>query len=200
LGNRAASGDDPARTDAYRQGIEATNVSWKKSRCKGMASEPKKLIEAGHFSADTLEFIRLLEKHRVRYVIVGGEAVIFHGHARFTGDVDFFYSCEAENAKRLFAALREFWRGDVPGIEREEELTQPGYVIQFGRPPNRIDLLTSADGLTFEEAWQTRIIVAVEGAGDVKTALLSMEKLIQNKRASGRSKDLDDLAFLEKGS
>ena len=163
-----------------------------------MASEPKKLIEATHFSPDTLEFIRLLEKHGVRYVIVGGEAVIFHGHARFTGDVDFFYSVDAENAARLFAALKEFWQGDIPGIRTQAELSQEGYVIQFGRPPNRIDLLTSADGLTFEEAWETRMKVEIAGAGGLNTALLSIEKLIQNKRASGRPKDLDDLAFLEK--
>jgi hypothetical protein len=164
-----------------------------------MASESKKLIEAGHFSADTVEFIRLLQKHGVRYVIVGGEAVIFYGHARFTGDVDFFYSCDPENAVRLFGALKEFWNGDIPGIRHESELSQPGYVIQFGRPPNRIDLLSSADGLTFEEAWETRINAVIEGPDALQTALLSIEKLIQNKRASARPKDLDDLEFLEKG-
>ena len=164
-----------------------------------MASDDKKLIEASHFSPDTLEFIRLLAKHNVRYVIVGGEAVIFHGHARFTGDVDFFYALDNENCDRLYNALREFWDGDVPEVRDATELQRPGYVIQFGRPPNRIDLLTSADGLTFDEAWVTRLEIALQGASDVVVPMLSLSKLIQNKRASGRPKDLDDLAFLEKG-
>jgi hypothetical protein len=164
-----------------------------------MASDPQRRIEASHFSADTLEFIRLLTKHEVRYVIVGGEAVIFHGYARFTGDVDFFYSIEGENPRRLFAALQEFWAGDIPGIRSVEELAEPESVIQFGRPPNRIDLLTNVDGVQFEEAWQTRQIVQIEGDTlQVSTAILSLAKLMQNKRASGRPKDLDDLAFLEK--
>jgi hypothetical protein len=164
-----------------------------------MASEPKKIIEAGHFSPDTLEFIRLLQLHGVRYVIVGGEAVIFHGHARFTGDVDFFYSTDEQNTDRLFRVLKEFWDNDIPGIRNAEELRQVGYVIQFGRPPNRIDLLSSIDGLTFEEAWETRLEVEISEL-EVHTAILSVEMLIKNKRATARPKDLDDLAFLEKNA
>ena len=87
-----------------------------------MASEPKKIIEAAHFSPDTLEFIRLLQFHNVRYVIVGGEAVIFHGHARFTGDVDFFYSTDDQNTDRLFTALKGFWDGDIPGVRNVEDV------------------------------------------------------------------------------
>jgi hypothetical protein len=162
-----------------------------------MATEPKQIIEASHFSPDTLDFIRLLGKHRVRYLIIGGEAVIFHGHARFTGDVDFFYSTDAENTVRLFAALREFWSGDIPEVANVCELQKPGYVIQFGRPPNRIDLLSSADGINFDEAWKTRIEVDVSGADSVRAYLLSLEMLVRNKRAAARPKDLDDLAFFE---
>jgi predicted nucleotidyltransferase len=162
-----------------------------------MASESKKLIEATHFSPDTLEFIRVLQKHRVRYVVIGGEAVIFYGHARFTGDVDFFYSTDLENTECLFAALVEFWDGNVPGIRGPAELREPGYIVQFGRPPNRIDLLSSADGVTFEEVWQTRQIVDIEGPGKLQTAIIDIGKLIQNKRSAGRPKDLDDLKFLE---
>jgi hypothetical protein len=164
-----------------------------------MAPSPQKRIEASHFSADTLEFIRLLQKHSVHYVIVGGEAVIYHGHARFTGDVDFFYSIEADNPERLFKALQEFWAGDIPSVASPNDLKQPGYVIQFGRPPNRIDLLTSIDGVQFQEAWDTREIITIEeGSTLLSCFMLSLEKLIQNKHASGRPKDLDDLAFLKK--
>src|SRR4051794_9340725 len=108
-----------------------------------MASGDKRGIDSAIFSGDTVEFIRLMAKHSVRYVIVGGQAVIFHGYARFTGDVDFFYATDTRNAEALFNALREFWDGNIPGISSAIELQEPEAVIQFGRPPNRIDLLTS---------------------------------------------------------
>lgn len=162
-----------------------------------MASTEKRQIEAASFSADTLEFIRLLAKHNVRYVIVGGQAVIFHGYARFTGDVDFFYSNESSNAEALFQSLLEFWDGNVPGVSCAADLEEPAIVTQFGRPPNRIDLLTAIDGVTFDEAWATREIVFIQDQlRTVESALLSLPKLIQNKQASGRSKDLDDIAHL----
>src|SRR5688500_12636840 len=126
-----------------------------------MASAEKRQIDAANFSPDTLEFIRLLAKYSVRCVIVGGQAVIFHCYARFTGDVDFFYSNEPANAEALFRALLEFWEGNIPGIFCAADLQQPATVIQFGRPPNRIDLLTSINGVTFEEAWSTREIVLI---------------------------------------
>src|SRR5687768_11581444 len=164
-----------------------------------MAPNPPKRIEASHFSADTLEFIRLLQEHAVRYLIVGGEAVIYHGYARFTGDVDFFYALDGDNPERLFKALQEFWSGNIPSVDSADDLKQAGYIIQFGRPPNRIDLLSSVDGVEFEEAWNGREIVGIEGTPvPLSSSFLSLEMLMRNKRASGRPKDLDDLAFLEK--
>ena len=108
-------------------------------------------VDPGAFSADTREFLALLHKHSVRYVIVGGDAVIYYGHARLTGDVDFFYEASTANAQALFAALREFWSGDIPSVAQWEELTQSGLVVQFGVPPNRIDLVNDIDGVRFEE-------------------------------------------------
>jgi predicted nucleotidyltransferase len=164
-----------------------------------MASQPEKRIEGSHFSADTLEFLRLLENHQVRYVIVGGAAVIIYGYARFTGDIDFFYSTEPQNCERLYEALREFWDGDVPAINSGTELSESKAVIQFGRPPNRIDLLASVDGVRFEEAWESREMIVIGGPeGEIRTSILGVEKLIQNKRASGRPKDLEDLVYLER--
>jgi hypothetical protein len=162
-----------------------------------MAPPPQKEIAADHFSPDTLEFIRLLAMHGVKYLIIGGEAVIFHGYARFTGDVDFFYLRDAENSQKLFAALQEFWSGDVPGLNAANELLEPGLVVQFGRPPNRIDLLNAPDGLSFERAWSTKEEVAISGS-NFSTYFLSLEQLILNKRAAGRAKDQDDLTYLER--
>lgn len=154
-------------------------------------------MRSEHFSPDTLEFIRLLARHEVRYLIVGGQAVIYYGHARFTGDVDFFYSMESKNAERLFAALKEFWGGDVPGVGKATDLQHKGYVIQFGRPPNRIDLLASIDGVEFEDAWASRQWVPIENA-NFGIWMLSLEMLIRNKRSSDRPKDRDDLLFLDR--
>jgi hypothetical protein len=118
-------------------------------------------ITSSHFSPDTGQFIQLLSRHDVRYLMVGGEAVIFHGHSRLTGGVDFFFHGEAENARRLFVALSEFWEGEIPGVKRAEELSEPGLVVQFGVPPNRIDILNSIEGVEFSEAWSERVTATV---------------------------------------
>ena len=151
-------------------------------------------MTAAHFSPDTWEFVRLLDAHRVRFVVVGGEAVIHYGHARLTGDVGFFYGRDPENAARLFDALLAFWDGDVPGVEGATELQVEGQVIQFGRPPNRIDLLSDISGVAFEDAWRSRQTVVADDGTPVH--LISLPLLIENKEASARAKDLDDVAFL----
>lgn len=155
-------------------------------------------VAASHFSPDTQDFIRLLHRHRVRYLIVGGEAVIYYGYVRLTGDVDFFYDRSADNAERLFAALLDFWDGDIPGVDEADELTQPDLVLQFGRPPNRIDLLNQISGATFAEAWPARRTLALVAEDGTSTPLyyVGLEHLIANKQASGRPKDLDDLSYL----
>jgi hypothetical protein len=158
---------------------------------------PQDWIDAGYFSSDIRDFIVLLHRHEVRYVVVGGEAVIHYGHARLTGDIDFFYDRTAENTQALFQALLTFWSGTVPGLNTAGELEEEGVIVQFGRPPNRIDLLNQIDGVTFAKAWETRITVLVETAEDaVPLHYLGLENLIRNKEAVGRPKDLDDLAYL----
>ncbi len=149
------------------------------------------------FSPDVLEFLKLLERHRVRYMIVGGEAVIFYGHIRFTGDIDVFFDRSPANAHRLFSALQDFWKQDVPGIDDPSRLQDTGTVFQFGLPPNRIDLLNDIDGIDFEEAWRGRTEIRIEHeSGSISVAYIGLDDLIENKRASGRPKDLDDLPYL----
>lgn len=82
------------------------------------------------FSRDLQEFLRLLANHDVRYELIGGTAVIYHGHTRLTGDVDFLFDCTEANARRLWQALLEFWRGSVPGLQAAEELMDPEIVVQ----------------------------------------------------------------------
>ena len=157
-------------------------------------------VDASHFSPDTRAFLESLAAKKVRYLIVGGEAVILHGHVRLTGDVGFFFARDPENLERLFSALEEFWAGDIPGVESPEDLAPEGLVIQFGHPPNRIDLVNDIDGVSFDEAWPGRVdaVVPTE-SGEVLLTFIGLEALVKNKRASGRPKDLDDLAYLDRG-
>ena len=149
------------------------------------------------FSRDILEFLEMLRKHRVRYLVVGGEAVIQYGYARFTADMDIFYEASAANAARLYQALQEFWGGTVPGIENAATLRGKGKVFQFGRPPNRLDLLNSIDGVGFPVAWKGRRTERFGHRGRLLTVhFIGLEELIRNKRSAGRNKDLDDLRFL----
>jgi hypothetical protein len=157
------------------------------------------LIDPSSFSPDTREFIQLLDKHEVRYLIVGGEAVILYGHARLTGDVDFFYDRNPENAQQLYAALDEFWEGSVPELAGPGELTEPGLILQFGVPPNRIDLMNRIDAVAFEEAWDERTVVEMKiNDESVPVSYVGLAELIRNKEAAARPKDLDDLPFLKK--
>ena len=129
--------------------------------------------------------------------MVGGEAVIYHGYPRFTGDIDFFYSDDTANVQALFSALADFWSGNIPGIHSAEELAEPGVIIQFGRPPNRIDLLNRIDGVAFEEAWRDKLVCRIiDSAREISLNILDRRNLLRNKRASGRPKDLDDLRVL----
>ena len=117
---------------------------------------PPREIDASLFSRDTLDLFRLLETNQVEYIIIGGMAVIFYGHARLTGDVDIFFSNSEENVQKLYKVLFDFWNGNIPDLIQPDELKQPGLVLQYGVPPNRIDLLNTVDGISFSEAWQTR--------------------------------------------
>jgi hypothetical protein len=86
-------------------------------------------VKADLFSADAQEFLRLLAKHDVRYLLIGGTAVVYHGYARLTGEVDFLYDCGHDNAQRLWAALLEFWGGSVPSVASAADLENPNVVI-----------------------------------------------------------------------
>lgn len=162
-----------------------------------MAPQTKKVVDPSLFTADVVEFIRCLYSNDVRFMIVGGEAVIFYGHARLTGDVDFFYDLEISNTERLYKALRDFWSSEIPTLTDPRNLLVPGKIFQFGIPPNRIDLLNQIDGITFADAWPNRSQVILDTEPDsVPFSIIGLEDLILNKSASGRHKDLEDLRYL----
>lgn len=144
-----------------------------------------------HLQSDLREFIGLLNSLKVEYLVVGGHAVAFHGHPRFTGDIDFFIRGTPENADRVLRALDAFGFGSL-GIAMRD-LTEPGRVVQLGRPPNRIDILTSISGVEFDAAWASRTPADLDGH---PVNFIGVVELLKNKEASGRPKDLADAAKL----
>jgi hypothetical protein len=151
-----------------------------------------------HFPPDVQDMLSLLAEHKVRYLIVGAEAVIYHGFARLTGDIDIFYEPTPANRDRIFQALKEFWKGPVPGIKDPKALSDPGTVVQFGYPPNRIDLLNEITGVGFTEAWKGRNTqIHMIKQKPRRIPYIGLAALIKNKEACGRPKDLEDLRYLK---
>ena len=99
---------------------------------------------------DFEDFIRLLNKHGVRYMIVGGYALAFHGKPRYTGDIDIWIGISEQNAVNLLHAIEDFGLASLGFVE--EDFLREGYISQIGRPPLRIDILNGIDGVVFDEA------------------------------------------------
>jgi len=142
-------------------------------------------------SKDLREFVELLNSRKIKYLLVGGHAVAIHGHPRYTGDVDFLIDTSAENAALVAAAVSDFGFAGL-GL-KEGDFRVPEMVIQLGRAPNRIDILTSIAAVSFEEAWKTRVETRLDG---LPVCEISKELLVQNKLAAARQQDLADAAKL----
>lgn len=140
---------------------------------------------------DLREFIELLNAREVRYVIVGAIALAYHGRPRYTGDIDFFVEASERNAALLTEVLDQFGFANV-GIDKED-FTASDQVVQLGVEPNRMDLMTSISGVTFEEAWNSREYGDLDG---LQVPFISKELLKRNKRSVGRTQDLADLDYL----
>ncbi|MHC4952866.1 MAG: nucleotidyltransferase [Planctomycetota bacterium] len=135
----------------------------------------------------------MLNANDVEYVVVGGHAVAYHGYPRFTGDIDFFVRPSPENAQRVVDVLVEF--GFEGAGELSEDLTDPSKVVQLGRPPNRIDILTGLSGIDFDDAWGGSVQSEMDG---VPVRIIGRAMLLKNKRESGRAKDLADAEEIER--
>jgi predicted nucleotidyltransferase len=143
-------------------------------------------------NADLREFIELLNSRGVEYVIVGAHSLAFHGRPRYTGDLDILVRPSPENAEKMVALLRDFGFGESDF--KQSDFGAPAQMIQLGRVPNRIDLLTGISGVAIDDAFRTRIATEMQG---LPVFVLSKELLIRNKRAVGRPQDLADLEALE---
>ena len=146
-------------------------------------------------SEDFKEFIELLSKNECRYLIVGGYALSFHSRPKYTEDIDIWIDSHPDNAHKVIKALQEFGFGELD--IKIEDLTKPDQIIQLGYASLRIDLLTTVDGLIFENAYNNRIIFKY---GGIDASMISLNDLIINKKSSGRKKDLFDLDWIEQYS
>ena len=144
-------------------------------------------------SPDFRELLSILEKHKVRYLVVGGYAVMKYTEPRFTKDLDLWVSTDKENSKAVYEALKEF--GAPLKDLSPADFTQEGYFYQMGNPPFRLDVMMSIPGVTFETAWSNREKVHLEG---LVVPFISKGDLINAKEASGRDQDLIDARELRK--
>ena len=142
---------------------------------------------------DFEDFIKLLHKNEVDYLVVGGYALAFHGKPRHTGDLDIWINNTEANAEKLVLAIADFGLSSL-GLTKSDFMKE-GYVTQIGYPPLRIDLLNTIDGVKFEDAFPNRLSVDVNGF-DVN--YIGLKEFIKNKTASGRSQDIADLKEIKK--
>ena len=144
-------------------------------------------------SPDFRELLSILGKHRVRYLVVGGYAVMKYTEPRFTKDLDLWIAIDEKNSEAVFAALKEF--GAPLKDLTPPDFRQAGYFYQMGNPPFRLDIMMSLPGVTFESAWANRESVQVE---ELVIPFISKADLIKTKEASGRDQDRIDVKRLRK--
>jgi predicted nucleotidyltransferase len=140
---------------------------------------------------DFKDFLRLLNSYDVRYLLVGGYAVGYHGYPRATGDMDIWIEMSEANSKKVASAFRDFC---MPKEAISEGLfLETNKVIRMGVPPVRLEVITSASGVEFNECYSNREVVELDG---IPINFISLEDLKKNKSAAGRHKDLADIEHL----
>lgn len=142
-------------------------------------------------NSDFKELLSTFKDHDVRYLVVGGYAFMNYAEPRYTKDLDLWIEASTDNARALFKALMKFG-APLSGISAAD-FAREGTCYQMGRPPLRVDILTSIDGVRFADAWPNRVESAFDG---VPASVISREDLIANKLATGRPQDLLDVENL----
>lgn len=142
-------------------------------------------------SSDFKDLLSLFNVYRVKYLIIGGYAVVKYTEPRYTKDLDVWIRANKKNATAVFQALREFG-APLAGLT-EEDFAHEGYFYQMGVPPVRVDILMSITGVEFDEAWKHRVKAKVE---DTPVTFISRQDLIVSKLAAGRPQDLIDASLL----
>jgi predicted nucleotidyltransferase len=142
-------------------------------------------------NSDFRELLRTFNDHQVKYLVVGGYAVIKYAEPRYTKDIDLWVSADKDNAAAVYKALRAFG-APLTGLT-EDDFAHEGYFYQMGVAPLRADILMSIPGLKFDEAWERRVMVDFDG---IMVQFISKQDLITSKIASGRPQDLIDAQLL----
>ncbi len=143
---------------------------------------------------DFKDLLKILSDNEVQYMIVGGYALSLYAAPRATGDIDIFVKVDQDNASRILKSLKEFGFGGL-GIT-EQDLLTPEQVLQLGYPPNRIDILTGIEGVSWEEAFPNRKHIVHD---DLVLPVIGKDDLIKNKLSTGRIKDMADVEKIRKG-
>ena len=144
-----------------------------------------------NLNQDFQEFVELFVAHDVEFLIVGGYALAAHGHPRYTKDLDVWVWLSPENAQRIINAIEEFGFGGL-GLTAAD-FQEPDVMVQLGHEPQRIDILTYASGLNFSDAYKNRVYITI---GEVQVPFISSDDLRTNKLATGRPRDIADVADL----
>jgi hypothetical protein len=138
------------------------------------------------------DFLRLLDKHGVEYLLIGGYAVAYHGYPRATADMDVFIAVNPGNAEKIDAAIRAFGF-DIPDLSPDLFLHDKQNIIRMGVPPLRIEIMTSISGVQFSECYERRVELRDD---DLTIKIIGKDCLKKNKAAAARHKDLSDLEYL----
>ncbi|MGH7116654.1 MAG: DUF6036 family nucleotidyltransferase, partial [Stellaceae bacterium] len=145
---------------------------------------------------DYKDLLSVFQSHGVRYLIVGGYAVIYHAQPRFTKDLDLFIQADPANARAAYAALAEF--GAVLQGLLPEDLADPNSFFRFGREPKGFDIHPSIPGVHFDAAWEKRVETVIDPATGLKANFISANDLIAAKLAAGRPQDIADVDAIRK--
>jgi len=142
-------------------------------------------------NSDFSDLLRTFNDHNVRYMVIGGYAVVQYSEPRFTKDLDVLISTDRANAEAIFNALKEFG-APLSGLT-PDDFAEEGFFFQMGVPPVRVDVIMGIPGVQFEECWNRRVVVDFDG---MDVIFISKQDLIASKRAAGRPQDLLDVDSL----
>jgi hypothetical protein len=145
---------------------------------------------------DYKDLLSAFHAHGVKYLIVGGYAVIFHAQPRFTKDIDVFIKADLSNAQAVYAALAEF--GAPLQNVRPEDFADRSSFFRFGHDPRGFDILPDLPGVDFDAAWERRVEGVIDSKSGLKAFFISKDDLIAAKLASGRPQDLADVSAIQK--
>jgi len=142
-------------------------------------------------NSDFSDLLRIFNEHNVKYMVVGGYAVVQYAEPRYTKDLDVLIATNEENSKAVYNALREFG-APLSGLT-SKDFAEDGFFFQMGVPPIRVDVIMGVPGIDFDECWNRRVEVDFEG---LNVIFISKQDLIVSKRAAGRPQDLIDADLL----